>query len=36
MSNNEYKDGELIKFIKSFSGPFNIESESFIGVEFKF
>ena len=36
MSNNVYKNGELSKFIKRFSGPFDVKSESFIGVEFKF
>lgn len=36
MSNNEFKDNELEKFKKRFSGKFDHLEESFLGVEFKF
>ncbi|MFA7020542.1 MAG: hypothetical protein WC215_03160 [Bacilli bacterium] len=36
MSNSDYKNDELPIFIKRFSGEFNLEEGSFIGVNFKF
>lgn len=36
MSNNEFKDNDLVNFIKRFSGKFDYMEESFLGVEFKF